>query len=147
MKFEIIILSGIIVLLIILYLKKSPTKYTNVKVEDTVIRSEIADTPIKRTKGLMLRKSLPENEGMLFVFSEEGYHSFWMMNMSFPIDIIWINNEKKVVDIVKNAQPCIITCSSYRPKEKAMYVLEVNANFTEEHGVKIGTSIEFSSNY
>jgi hypothetical protein len=144
MKFEIIILSGIIiVLLIIFYFKKTPTKYTNVKIGDTEIRAEIADTFIKQTKGLMFRKSLPDNEGMLFVFDDEDYHSFWMMNMSFPIDIIWINKEKKVVDIVKNAQPCRFSCSSYRPGEKVMYVLEVNANFTEEHGVKVGSKIEF----
>jgi len=144
MKFEIIFLSGvIIVLLIILFFKKTPTKYTNVKIGDTEIKAEIADTLIKRTKGLMFRKSLPENEGMLFVFNEGDYHSFWMMNMSFPIDIIWVNEEKKVVDVVKNAQPCKLRCSTYKPKEKAMYVLEVNANFTEKHGIEIGSSLDF----
>ena len=144
MKFEIIILSGVvIVLLIIIFLKKSPTKYTNVKIGDTEVRAEIADTLIKRTKGLMFRKSLSENEGMLFVFDKEDYHSFWTMNMSFPIDIIWINKEKKVVDIEKNAQPCRLSCSTYKPKEKAMYVLEVNANFTEKHGIEIGSSLDF----
>jgi hypothetical protein len=144
MKLEIIILSVITVfLLIILFLKKPSVKYTNVKVGNTKIRAEIADTLIERTKGLMFRKSLPENEGMLFVFNDEDYHSFWMMNMSFPIDIIWINKEKKVVDIAKNVQPCKLICSTYTPKEKAMYVLEVNANFTEEHGIKIGKILEF----
>ena len=144
MKFEIIILFGIIiVLLIIFYFKKTPTKYANVKIGDTKIRAEIADTFIKQTKGLMFRKSLPENEGMLFVFDDENYHSFWMMNMSFPIDIVWINKEKKVVDITKNAQPCKISCTIYRPKEEVMYVLEVNANFTEEHEVGIGSLLEF----
>jgi len=144
MKFEIIFLSvTVIVLLIIFFLKKPSGKYTNVKVGNTQIRAEIADTFITRTKGLMFRKSLPENEGMLFIFNEEGYHGFWMMNMSFPIDIIWIDKEKKVVYIEKNAQPCGLICSSYIPKEKAMYVLEVNANFTEEHGIKIGSSLEF----
>ncbi len=143
MKPEIIFLSAfIVVVLIVFFLKKTPVKYTNVKVGNTEIRAEIADNPINRAKGLMFRKSLPENKGMLFVFNEENYHGFWMMNMSFPIDIIWINKEKKVVDITKNAQPCKIICPSYRPKEKAMYVLEVNANFTEEHKVKIGALLE-----
>lgn len=143
MKFEIIILSGIIIVLfIILYLKK-PTKYTNVKIGNTEVRAEIADTIIKRTKGLMFRKSLPENEGMLFVFDKEDYHGFWMMNMSFPIDIIWINKDKKVVDILKDAQPCGLICSTHKPKEKTMYVLEVNANFTEKHGIKVGSTLEF----
>jgi len=144
MKFEIIILSSlIIVLFIILYFKKSPTKYTTVKIKDTQIKAEIADTFTKRTKGLMFRKTLLEDEGMLFVFDNGGYHGFWMMNMSFPIDIIFVNKEKKVVDIVKNAQPCGLSCSTYKPKEKAMYVLEVNANFTQEHGIRIGTTLEF----
>ena len=144
MKFEIIILFCIIiVLLIILYFKKSPTKYTNVKIGNTEIRAEVADTLIKRTRGLMFRKSLPENEGMLFIFDEEDCYSFWMMNMSFPIDIIWINKEKEVIDITKNVQPCKLICPTYKPKEKAMYVLEVNANFTEEHDVEIGKPLEF----
>jgi hypothetical protein len=144
MKPEIIILSAtVIFLLIILYLKKSPVKYVNVRVGNTEIRAEIADTLIKRTRGLMFRKSLPENEGMLFIFDSEKYEGFWMMNMSFPIDIIWINKEKKVVDVTKDAQPCKFSCQVYTPKEKAMYVLEVNANFTEEHKVKIGSSLEF----
>ena len=145
MKFEIIILSiAVIILIIVFYLKKTPIKSTNVKLGNTEITAEIADDTIKRTKGLMFRKSLAEKEGMLFVFDEENYHTFWMMNMSFPIDIIWINKEKKVVDITKNAQPCKIICSTtYRPKERAMYVLEVNANFTEEHKIKIGSLVEF----
>jgi len=131
------------VLFIIFYFRRSPTKYTTVKIGDVKIRAEITDTLIKRTKGLMFKKTLPENEGMLFIFDNEGYHSFWMMNMSFPIDIIWIDEEMKVVDIVKNAQPCKLSCSTYRPKEKAIYVLEVNANFTQKHGVKIGSSLQF----
>lgn len=144
MKFEIIILFvTVIVLLIFFYLKKTPTKYTNVKIGNTEIKAEIADSLIKQTKGLMFRKSLPENEGMLFVFNDESYHSFWMMNMSFPIDIIWINKEKVIVYITKNVQPCKLICPTYRPKEKTMYVLEVNANFTEEHKVEIGKPLEF----
>jgi len=144
MKFEIIILSGlIIVLVIILYFKKSPIKYTTVKIRGTEIKAEIADTLMKRMKGLMFRKILPESEGMLFVFDKEDYHGFWMMNMSFPIDIIFVNKNKEVVDIIKNAQPCKLSCSTYRPKEKAIYVLEVNANFTEKNGIEIGSSLDF----
>ena len=147
MKPEIIILSvAVIIIVIFLYLKKIPIKYTNVKVGNAQIQAEIADNEIKRTKGLMFRKSLSEKEGMLFVFDEENYHGFWMMNMSIPIDMIWINKEKKVVDITKNAQPCGLICSSYIPKEKVMYVLEVNANFTERYNVKIGSQLKFELN-
>ena len=144
MKPEIIVLSSLIIVsVIILLFKKSPTKYANVKIEDTKIRAEVADTLMQRTRGLMFRKALSEGEGMLFVFGKEDYHGFWMMNMSFPIDIIWISKEKKVVDILKNAQPCKLSCLTHKPKEKALYVLEVNANFTEKHSIKIGSTLEF----
>ena len=147
MKFEIIIFSvTVMVLLVLFYFKKTPARYMNVKVSSTEVKAEIADDLIKRTKGLMFRKGLGEKEGMLFVFDEENYHGFWMMNMSIPIDMIWINKEKKVVDITKNAQPCGLICSSYIPKEKVMYVLEVNANFTERHNVKIGSQLKFELN-
>jgi hypothetical protein len=147
MRFEIITLSvTVIILLVLIFFKRQPVKYTNVKIEDTEIRAEIANTFVKRTKGLMFRKNLPEDEGMLFIFDEEGYYNFWMMNMSFPIDIIWINKEKEVVDIIKEARPCGLTCSGYKPKEKSMYVLEVNANFTEKHSVKVGSSLKFELN-
>ena len=145
MRFDlIIIVVGIVIILIFLYFKKSPTKYTNVKVGDTTVKAEIADTTLKQIRGLMFRKNLPEDQGMLFDFNQDGFHGIWMMNMSFPIDIIWIDNEKKVVDIVRDVQPCRISCSTYRPKEKARYVLEVNANFTEKHGVNIGSELKFN---
>jgi len=144
MRFDLIFFVGIVILLIFLYFKKSPAKYTNVKIGNTVIKAEIADTHLKRIIGLMTRKYLPENQGTLFVFDQDGFHTIWMMNMSFPIDIIWIDNEKNVVDVVKNAQPCKLNCPIYRPKQKAKYILEVNANFTEEYKIKIGLPLEFN---
>jgi len=118
-----------------------PAKRVEVKIGSTTVVAEVADTLPKQIKGLMFRSGLKENEGMLFDFGSEGYHSIWMMNTSFPIDIIWINNGK-VVDIKKDAQPCGLICPSYGPKEPARYVLEVNANFTDKHKIKIGTRAE-----
>jgi len=144
MKLEIIILALIFfVLFMILIFKKTPEKQTKIKIGSTEIKAEIADTNLKRIKGLMFRKALPENEGMLFVFEKEDYHTFWMMNMSFPIDIVWINKDKEIIDIVKNAQPCRISCTSFRPKNIALYVLEVNANFTDKRNIQIGSKVEF----
>jgi hypothetical protein len=144
MRPEIIILALLILIIIIILLFRKPSsKSTNVKIGDTTVKAEIADTFITRMKGLMFRKNMPENEGMLFIFDKEDYYSFWMMNMSMPIDMIWINSEKEVVDITKNAQPCRISCQSYQPKEKILYVLEVNANFTDRHEVKINSKVEF----
>jgi len=115
-----------------------------VKIDDVAIKAEIADTDEKRLRGLMFRESLPESEGMLFVFDKEDYYGFWMMNMSFPIDIIWISANHTVVHIEKNVQPCKVSCPFYTPNEKALYVLEVSGNFTEKHGIKLGSVTQFA---
>jgi hypothetical protein len=116
---------------------KSKTTIKRVTINNTPIEAEVADTTLKRIKGLMFRESLEKEKGMLFLFDDDGYHGIWMMNMKFPIDIIWIDSDHKIVDIVKNAQPCKVLCPSYKPKEKARYVIEVNAGFTDRHSIKI----------
>ena len=144
MRYELIFLSGLAIVLLIIFLsKKSQSKYTNVKIGSTEVKAEIADTHLKRVKGLMFKKELPENEGMIFISGSEGHHGIWMMNMSFPIDIIWISKDMKVVDIVKDAQPCGLICPIHTPKEKALYILEVNSNFTQKHKIEIGSTLEF----
>lgn len=99
------------------------------------IKVEIADSFFKKIKGLMFRDSLPENFGMLFVFDYDGYHGIWMIGMKFPIDIIWIDKRKKIVDFVENAKPSFNT---YRPVKKARYVLEINAGFVKRNKIRIG---------
>jgi len=143
MRLDLIFLV-VIASLLLIFFKKSSKKYTTVKINKNSIRAEIADNFIMKTKGLMFRKSLPKNEGMLFVFDKEGYHSFWTLNMRFPIDIIWINKEKKIVHIVKDAKPSGFISNSYTTEEKAKYVLEVNANFTTKNKIKIGTKLNFT---
>lgn len=133
-----------VIILVIIFNPFKTTKYSEVKIGDFTVNAEIADTTLKKAKGLMGRKSLKENEGMLFPFTTEDYQRFWMMNMSIPIDIIYLDKNKTVVDIWQDAQPCGLTCNSYMPKEKAMYVIEVKANFTERHGTKIGSKVDFN---
>ena len=143
MQLTIIILLSVAILVIVMNPFKT-TEYVKVAIDSTAINAEIADTALKRAKGLMGIKYLKEDEGMLFVFKTEGYHGFWMFNMSIPIDIIFIGKNKTVVDILQNVQPCGLTCESYSPKEKAMYVLEVKANFIEKRSVKIGSKVDFN---
>ena len=118
--------------------------YTKVKIGNTTITAEIADNSLKMMKGLKGRSFLAENKGMLFPFNKEGYHKFWMMNMSIPIDMIFMNRKKTVVDILRDAQPSGFSFESYTPKKKAMYILEVKANFTKRHNVKLGSKIYFN---
>lgn len=133
----------IIAIAIIYMFFKSSSEFTKVTIGNNTINAELADTIPKRIKGLMFKESLPKNNGMLFTFDKEGYHGIWMMNTYIPLDIIWISSDHKIVDIVKNAQPCKIICPSHKPKEKAMYVLEVNAGFADKHKIKIGNSVKF----
>ena len=102
------------------------------------IKVEIADDDLERQQGLMFRSFLEENGGMLFIFDDEKKHDFWMKNTLIPLDMIFINENKKIVDI-KYAQPCEKDpCELYEPLESAKYVLEVNGNFTIENSIKIG---------
>ena len=138
------ILFGLIFILIIFILSKtkSTAKYTTVEIGGTVVRVEIADTMAKQMRGLMFREKLNENEGMLFVFGAEDYYEIWMMNTSIPLDIIWIGSNGKVVDIMKDAQPCRISCPNYVPRNVAAYVLEVNSGFADKHEIEIGNSVK-----
>lgn len=103
---------------------------------------EIVDTLEERTKGLMDRESLAQDRGMLFVFDKEEEYSFWMKNTLIPLDIIWINKDKQVVDIEKNVQPCQVDpCQRYSPNQKAKYVLEINAGQSDQTQIKIGDKL------
>lgn len=103
---------------------------------------EIADNQIERAQGLMFRKELEENSGMLFLFESSGKHSFWMKNTLIPLDMIWIDENLEIVFIFENAQPCEETCDSITPDKNAKYVLEINSGLVEKYNFKIGDEIK-----
>lgn len=107
------------------------------------IKVELANTLEKRQLGLMFRKSLDRNRGMLFIFEQEGVYSFWMRNMNFPLDLIWIGQDNKVVGITNNALPCNELCKSIIVEKPAKYVLEVNAGFVSENLIKKEYPVKF----
>jgi uncharacterized protein len=102
---------------------------------------EVADNEPSRMRGLMDRFNLPEQAGMLFVFPDEEMRSFWMKNTYISLDIIYINKNKEVVSIQKYTQPQ--STNSIPSEQPAMYVLEVNAGFTDKYGIEQGDKIEF----
>ncbi len=108
----------------------------------TKVYVEVADTDAKRIHGLSGREGLKDNEGMLFVFENEGLYSFWMKEMKFDLDFVWIRNNK-IVDIIQNVshnnQEVI-----YRPKTPVTEVLEINAGFVEKNGIKIGDAVNIN---
>lgn len=113
-----------------------------VVINDAVVRAEIAATPENRTKGLSGRPSLKENEGMLFVFDKPGFYSFWMKDMNFPIDIIWISEEMKIIDITKNAKPESFP-ETFFSRNTAKYVLEVASGWADGNSIKEGQIAKF----
>ena len=104
---------------------------------------EIASRAKDRQKGLMFREDLEKDKGMLFVFKKEGEYSFWMKNVLMPLDIIWLDKDKKVVHIAENCQPCPQPpCPSIKPGKKAKYVLEINGGLALKKGIKEGDRAE-----
>ncbi|MEJ5165623.1 MAG: DUF192 domain-containing protein [Thermoanaerobaculia bacterium] len=108
------------------------------------VKVEIAKTEEERALGLMFRHSLPEDRGMLFIFEKEDFQSFWMKNCFFPLDLIFIDKKGKIVDIKENFEPCKEDpCPTYKSKEKAIYVLEVEGGFVRKNNIKIGIEVKF----
>jgi len=119
----------------------------NVTINGFTIIADVASTQDQKTKGLDVRKSMEENQGMLFPFPNENNYAFWMKGMKFPIDIIWISSEKKVVHIENSLPPCTgsdLTCPTHSPSEKATYVLETTAGFSDRHAIAQGTAVQFT---
>ncbi len=113
-----------------------------VSIGHTILNVFVADTDYFRRLGLGGRKSILENEGMLFVFDKSALHSFWMKDMLFAIDIIWLDESKRVVFIEKNVFPDSYP-KNFVPTVPAKYVLETNSGFSDKNGVLIGDSVNF----
>jgi len=112
------------------------------KINNVQITAEVAETPRAWVKGLSGRKKLAENRGMLFVFPNESRHAFWMKDMNFPVDIIWINNGE-IVDIAPNVEPSLLDpLPTYLPRLPTKLVLEVVAGFSAKNNLKIGDKVE-----
>lgn len=109
-------------------------------IDDIALEVQIADSDPRRVRGLMFQDQLPYDEGMIFVFSEPGLYSLWMLNMQFPLDMIWFDHNGNIVHIEKNIPPCktvveITTCQSIIPDNAASYVLEVTAGFIDQNNI------------
>jgi uncharacterized membrane protein (UPF0127 family) len=116
---------------------------TNSLGDEIIVKVEIADDNEERMQGLMHRESLDEDAGMWFVFEDEDFRSFWMKNTLIPLDIIYIDSDFTIVDIKEDVQPCEAEpCPTYPSGGTAMYVLEVNAGFSEANKIAVGDKAE-----
>ena len=102
---------------------------------------EIADTDYATQTGLMYRTSMPNNQGMLFIFPDTAYRSFYMKNTAIPLDIIFISEDQTVINIHNNAKP--MDESTLASDQPAKYVLEVNAGLCDQWGLTKGDHIVY----
>jgi hypothetical protein len=111
-----------------------------IKIGGKTIKVELARSPQEKEVGLSGRQSLPPDQGLLFIFDKPRYYPFWMKDMKFPIDIVWLDKNGFVIDITKNLQPSSFP-QRVTSKSPSQFVLELNANFTEQNNIKIGDKL------
>jgi hypothetical protein len=109
------------------------------------LQVEVMVKPEDRAMGLMFRPSLPLDRGLLFIFDEPEFHGIWMKNCKFPIDIVWLDTDRKVVHVQESAPPCAAEpCPVYQPLRRASYVVELNAGQARREKVVVGASLDFA---
>ncbi len=121
-----------------------------IMIDDVPLEVQIADTEPRRVRGLMFQDQLPYDQGMIFVFDKPGLYSLWMLNMQFPLDMIWFDEAGKIVHIEKDVPPCktpleIASCQSIVPEGQAVYVLEVTSGFVEQNNVTVDSILRIIS--
>lgn len=102
----------------------------------------VANTNSLRNQGLSNSKNFANGQGMLFVFDSPNVPSFWMKDMNYPIDIIWINQDKKIVGAEEDVEPDTYP-KTFSPKEPVMYALEVPVGFYYVGGFHVGDVLSF----
>ena len=111
----------------------------------TVLQVEVMVKDQDRQMGLMFRPSLPEDRGMLFVFDGLDFHGIWMKNCRFPIDIVWLDEERKIVHVAEAVPPCKAEpCPVYNPLRRAAYVVELNAGQARREKAVVGAPLGFT---
>jgi uncharacterized membrane protein (UPF0127 family) len=119
-----------------------PLRFPNGK----VIRVEQLTQPQEIQRGMMFREDLPEDRGLLFYHDKPGHYSYWMYQVRIPLDIIWLDGQKRIVQVVHQAPPCPgpqEKCPVYGGSFESKYVLEVRAGVAKANGLRLGVQLEF----
>jgi len=140
----IILAVALVALGIFVFGGKNKKSFVEFPSRNLKVEVELAENIVAQAKGLMFRKSLAPNSGMLFVFSDELQRTFWMKNTKIPLDLLFISTDKKIVEIKENFEPCQEnSCPTYRSQLSAKYVLEVNAGFVKNNNIQPGEIVNF----
>ena len=143
--------AGIVSLPTEVKLEQAEFPMGTISVDNNLIQVQIADNEPRRTRGLMFQETLPMDQGMFFVFDEPGTRGMWMLNMQFPLDIIWFDENGKVISIQTNVPPCttpleIMSCDAESvTADNAKYVLEMTSGAVEQYGINQNSQLEIIS--
>ncbi len=110
------------------------------------VKAERAVRTTELARGLMFRDSLAPDRGMLFFHEREGNYSYWMYQTRIPLDIIWMDRLRRIVEIAAYAPPCQTAasqCPHYGGNQRAMYVLELGGGMAAKYGLKLGDTLDF----
>ena len=148
-----VVVSFFVLILILLHNSSiSPKHIKYVQIGDVKVKVELALTKEAQEQGLSGRSGLKDDTGMLFVFSYPDKYYFWMKDMHFPIDILWLvpteggvglGEDQRIIYIKKNAQPETYL-ETFGPDQNTKYVLEVNAGFSDMYNLKVGDKVLFT---
>jgi len=127
----------------VFYFMNNHNKSATVTIVNQKFNVEIARTSSEREKGLMNRKSLSTNAGMLFIFPSSDIYPFWMKNTLIPLDIIWIN-DGKIIEITTLQPESPQNTPTYTPKNKANYVIELNANTAKKYNFQLNDPVKIN---
>ena len=114
--------------------------------DGTVVKAEVMTHPTDMARGMMFRDTFPEGRAMLFIHNSAGKYPYWMYQVKIPLDIIWLDTSRSVVEIVENAPPCKTKsseCPQHGGNRTAMYVVELPAGYARKHGVTQGAVLRF----
>lgn len=114
------------------------------KVNDQCVTLAVSDTKKERNLGLSTRDDLPDNQGMLFLFDRSGKHGFWMKDMNFSIDIIWLDENNRVVYVEQSISPETYP-KTFEPAKNAKKVVELNAGFVNQENINRGETLKISN--
>lgn len=132
-----------------IYTKKEPTRpeqfqgreRKSLSIREHIFDVVISKTEVEHTQGLSSTYKINENEGMLFIFPTPSKYNFWMKDMNYPIDILWINKDNRIIFIQKNATPESYPDSFGPTDDQALMVLEITAGLSDKLGITNSDSV------
>jgi uncharacterized protein len=138
-----VVIFVLVLVITLLLSRRSP----EVKIGGETFKVEIADSDEEKQIGLSEKTTLKDNEGMLFIFDKPDTYSFWMKEMDFPIDIVYLNGDR-VTTVIKNAQPPTSSDQDleiFRPEEPSDKVLEIKAGLADRYNITKGSTVEINN--